>query len=701
MPPYAEDRRMGAIAMTDWLDFFDNRCVAATRRIASIGVMGMLVISMITFVDIILRFVFNSPIDGFNEVVEMTMAVAIAATFPAGVAQRVHINVDFMGKALSPGVRIWLKVFGNFLLLILFLLFAWRIGAHAAEVQARDQVLQILAWPVAPFFWVIAALMALASPVQFVMMMADIRNAVQGLPPQSSHHGEVPAGEKAPTSYPPLSGRMLIALAIVALVAVIAVIGGLEPITKGIGTVMPKDQGTMGLVYFGVMWVLILFLVPLAAAMGLIGFAGAVLVVGFEPALAAFGTEIEEFMTNINLAVLPLFLMMGSFATVAGLSKDIYDLAHTLLGHKRGGLGYATIGGCAGFGALTGSSLATAVTIGRVALPEMRRRGYAPDLATGCVAAGGTLGQLVPPSAPIVIYALLVEESIGRLFIAAVIPAVIAVVFYMIAIYISVRFFNKSAPPSEKPALSEVLTALRRAWGVLFLFVAVIGGIWGGVFTVNEAAAVGAALALAMGMAYGDIDRAQLMRALRNAVGAGGAFLFALFRGKLKGGALWEVMGETTQTTAMIYALILGAITFSFFMGVTGLPVILTDFVTGLELGRFGVIALLLVIYLILGAIMDPFAMMIITVPIVAPIVADLGFDLIWWGIIMVVVVETGLITPPFGINVFVLKGIAPDVPLTTVFKGVLPFVGADIVKLILLVIFPALVLWLPSTMVN
>lgn len=659
--------------MTDWLEFFDDRCVAATRRIASIGVLGMLVISMITFVDIFLRFVFNSPIDGFNEVVEMTMAVAIAATFPAGVAQRVHINVDFMGKMLSAGVRGWLKVFGNFLLLILFILFAWRIGAHAAEVQARDQVLQILEWPVAPFFWTISGLMALAAPVQFIMMMADIRNAVQGRPPQSASHGETPVPVQSSISYPALSGPLLLSLSIVALVAVVAVIGGLEPITKSIGTVMPKDQGAMGLVYFSVMWVLILFLVPLAAAMGLVGFAGAVLVVGFEPALAAFGTEIEEFMTNINLAVLPLFLMMGSFATVAGLSKDIYDLAHTLLGHKRGGLGYATIGGCAGFGALTGSSLATAVTIGKVALPEMRKRGYAPDLATGCVAAGGTLGQLVPPSAPIVIYALLVEESIGRLFIAAVIPAVIAVVFYMIAIYVSVRFFNKSAPPSVKPALTEVLTALRRAWGVLFLFVAVIGGIWGGVFTVNEAAAVG----------------------------AGGAFLFALFRGKLKGGAIWQVMGETTQTTAMIYALILGAITFSFFMGITGLPVILTDFVTGLDLGRFGVIALLLVIYLILGAIMDPFAMMIITVPIVAPIVTDLGFDLIWWGIIMVVVVETGLITPPFGINVFVLKGIAPDVPLTTVFKGVLPFVGADIVKLILLVMFPALVLWLPSTMVN
>ena len=633
----------------------------------------MLIISLLTFIDIILRAVFNSPIDGFNEVVEVTMAIAIAATFPAGLAQRVHLNVDFMGRWLGPRVRVWLKVAGDFLMLVLFILFAWRIGAIARDMGARDQVLQIMEWPVAPFMWFISVLMALGAPVQFIVMMANVRNAVQGRPPRDTGFGaDHDAPSAAQLTFPPMSGRTLLAMTIVGLIFVLFAMGTLDQTTAGIAKLVPKDKGAMGLTLFAVMWVLILLLVPLAAAMGLVGFFGAALVVGFEPALTAFGTQVEEFMNNINLAVLPLFLMMGSFATVAGLSGDVYNLAHTLMGHRRGGLAYATIGGCAGFGALTGSSLATAVTIGRVALPEMRQRNYAPDLATGCVVAGGTLGQLVPPSAPIVIYALLVEESIGRLFIAAVIPAIIAVALYMITIFIYVRLANKSAPPAGQPSLREILIACRRAWGVVALFAAVIGGIWGGIFTVNEAAAVG----------------------------AGGAFLFALFRGKLGGGAFWNVMGETTQTTAMIYALILGAINFSFFMGITGLPAILTNFVTGLDLGTMGVIVLLLVIYLLLGAIMDPFAMMIITVPIVTPIITDMGFDLIWWGIIMVVV-ETGLITPPFGINVFVLKGVAPDVPLQTVFRGVLPFVGADVVKLALLVFFPPLVLWLPTTMVG
>jgi C4-dicarboxylate transporter, DctM subunit len=365
--------------------------------------------------------------------------------------------------------------------------------------------------------------------------------------------------------------------------------------------------------------------------------------------------------------------MMGAFASVAGLSEDIYKLAHVLVGHRKGGLALATIGGCAGFGALTGSSLATAVTIGRVALPEMRERGYSPDLATGCVAAGGTLGQLVPPSSAIVIYAILVEESIGSLFVAAIVPAIIATVFYMITVSLYIRIAKKSAPATERPSRTEVFAALRQSWGVVVLFGVVIGGIYGGVFTVNEAAAVG----------------------------AGGAFLFALFRGKLHRDAIWEVMGETTQTTAMVYALIFGAVIFSFFIGTTGLTGIVTNYIGSLDLPAIWIIFLILFVYLLLGAIMDPFALMVITVPIVSPLIIDLGYDLIWFGIIMVVVVETGLITPPFGINVFVLKGVAGDVPMQTIFKGVLPFVAADIIKLILLVLFPSLILWLPSTMIN
>lgn len=649
----------------------DNSSIAITRRVAAFGVLGMLVISLLTVGDITLRFVFNAPIVGFNEVVEMVMALAIAATFPAGLAQRVHLNIDLLGGVLSLRLRCWLKPVGSFLLLLLFLLFTWRIGHHAAELSSIGQTTMILEWPLAPFIWVVSGLLALCAVIQFIVHLVDLKNAIAGLVPPRDFHGF--SSQQENLSGTELSSPQTVSLAIIVLVS-ISILGlYLHDITNFLPSILPTSKAALAIIFFFAMWTLILMLIPLAAAMGLIGLVGTILIVGYEPALGVIATETVEFLTNGNLAVLPLFLMMGAFASVAGLSADIYNLAHVMVGHRKGGLALATIGGCAGFGALTGSSLATAVTIGRVALPEMRERGYSPDLATGCVAAGGTLGQLVPPSSAIVIYAILVEESIGRLFIAAVIPAIIATIFYMITVSLYIRFANKSAPATERPSRPEVFAALRRSWGVVLLFGVVIGGIYGGIFTVNEAAAVG----------------------------AGGAFLFALFRGKLHRNAIWEVMGETTQTTAMIYALIFGAVIFSFFIGTTGLTGIVTDYIGGLDLPAIGIIFLILLVYLLLGAIMDPFALMVITVPIVSPLIIDLGYDLIWFGIIMVVVVETGLITPPFGVNVFVLKGIAGDVPMQTIFKGVLPFVAADIVKLILLVFFPALILWLPSTMIN
>ena len=610
-------------------------CAVATRRIAFLGVLAMLAISLATALDISLRAAFNAPISGFNEIVEVLMAVAIAACFPAGFAQKVHLNVDFLGARLGDGVRAWLEALGALLLLFLFVFLAWRLGVVAADLAAQGRTTILLGWPVAPFLWTVSGLFGLGALVQLVMVAVGF---------------EAAAGRRTGGA----SGRT-VAIATVGTIVLIAVaVTRLDSIVSWIAPAMPTDAVVLSAVLFAVVWMLILLLVPVAAAMGLIGLVGAAMVLGTEPALVVLGTEALEFLTNINLAVLPLFLMMGSFASVAGLSSDIYGLAHALVGHRRGGLALATIGGCAGFGALTGSSLATAVTIGRVALPEMRDRGYSAGLATGCVA-------------------ILVEESIGRLFIGALIPALVAIALYMITVAVVARLSPDSAPDAGRAERGALWAALRRSSLALLLFGVVIGGIYGGIFTATEAAAVG----------------------------AGGAFLIALARGRLGGGAFWQVMGETTATTAMIYVLILGAVTFSFFVGAAGMPNALAAFVESLGLSRYGVIVLLLAIYLLLGAIMDPFAMMVITVPIVTPLVTGLGFDIVWWGIVMVSVVETGLITPPFGINVFVLKGVAPDVPLSTVFRGVLPFVTADIVRLAILVAFPALVLWLPSTMVN
>jgi len=364
--------------------------------------------------------------------------------------------------------------------------------------------------------------------------------------------------------------------------------------------------------------------------------------------------------------------MMGSFAAVSGMSDDMYRLGHVLLSRYRGGLALATIGGCAGFGALTGSSPATAATIGRVAIPEMRARGYSPALATGCCAAGGTLGPIVPPgSGPIIVFALLTEASIGQLFVASVGPAVLTILFYFATVMLYVRLAPGAAPPTRTRDPGELGATARQCVPVGILFALVMGGLYFGVFTDTESAAVGAF----------------------------GAFLFAAWRGKLGRGAFWAVMAETTATTAMIYALIFGAQIFSFFVGVSTLTQSATAWVGSLNLSPLAVMAVILLGYLALGSLMEAFAVMVITVPIVTPLVLSLGFDLVWWGIIMLIVVEVGMIHPPLGLNVFVLKSITPDVPLWTIYRGVLPFCAADLIKLILLVLIPAITLWLPGTM--
>ncbi len=641
-----------AAAEPHGLDRIEAECARVTRPIAFVGVLAMLIVAGATLVDVLGRWFFNAPIPALNEVVAEVFAVGVAACIPSGLAQSVNLTVDILAKWITGRLAAWLAAAGAVLLLVFVALLAWRIEVFAQSLAEQHRITIILRWPEAPFMHAVAFLFAAGTLVQAVVAANALRKA-------ATLRGVAPA---------PLSAR--VAVGIVAAIA-LAIAAYAVSDFEGLGELAQHNPELSVLIAFLFLWAFLLGLMPLAAVMAMMGLFGAALFIGFGPSFGAFGTEPAGFLTNSQVAVLPLFLMMGSFAATAGLSDDIYALAHALFGGFRGGLALATIGGCAGFGAVTGSSIACAATIGRVALPEMRARGYAPHLTTGCIAAGGTLGQLVPPSAPIVIFALLTEASIGQLFIAAVGPALLAVAFYLITIALFVRFAPGTVPERSRIELDELIAAMRRSVGVVFLFVCVIGGLYSGVFTATESAAVGAFA----------------------------TFLFALGRGRLNGGAFWRVMAETTATTALIYGLIFGALIFSFFVGVSALPETATRLVGGLNLSPLGIIAVLLVLYLMLGCVMDLFAVMVITVPIVTPLVTHLGFDLVWWGIIMVVVIETGLITPPFGLNVFVLKSMVPDVPLGTIFRGVMPFVAADLLKLVLLVLFPAIVLWLPSTM--
>jgi len=429
------------------------------------------------------------------------------------------------------------------------------------------------------------------------------------------------------------------------------------------------DPVTIVLVGLGGMFVLILAHVPLGVAMAIAGITGFGLLSGFRPALSLLSNETNSAFTSLDLATIPLFIMMGGFASAAGLSEDLYRVAYALMGHRRGGLAMATIAGSAGFGAVCGSSIATTATFGKVSLPSMLARRYDAGFATGTVAAGGTLGILVPPSVIMVIYAVLAEQLILTVYAAAIIPAILAVVLHWMAIGAYVRFRPDAAPAGERMSWPERWREIRRSWAVVLLILIVLGGITFGVFTATEGAAVGAAL----------------------------AFVFAVARRSLDRRTLWSTLTDVASTSGMIYVIIIGASIFSYFVAVSHAPEAMIKAISGSGLSIPVILTLLMLMYLVLGAVFDEVAAMVITLPFVLPLIKSWGFDPVWWGIINVVLIELGMLIPPIGMNVFVVHGIAPGVALAAIYRGVTPYIAANLVRLAILLAFPALSLWLPT----
>jgi TRAP transporter, DctM subunit len=409
--------------------------------------------------------------------------------------------------------------------------------------------------------------------------------------------------------------------------------------------------------------------VPIGVAMGMVGMVGLILLVGFEPAVIKSGVVLFETVSRYELGVLPLFLLMAHLCFAAGASRDFFDAAARIIGHRRGGLALASIGGCAGFGAISGSSLATAATIGLIALPEMRKRGYSDALATGSIAAGGTLGSIIPPSGALIVFGILAEQSIGTLFTAAIVPGITQALFYMITIMILCRWRPSIGPATEKASWAERRAALLRISDIGGLIVLVIGGIALGWFTPTEAASLGAV----------------------------GSLLLCVLRRKLTAQALRTALAETLRTAGMIYVVIIGALLFSVFMSFTGLAEQVSSFMNGLEGGRIMAIIAMTLMLLLLGSVLDGLALMLLTTPILLPIVIDLGLSPIWFGVYLVRTMEIGFIHPPVGINLYVIQSIAPDVTLSRMFKGVLPFLAADFLHLALLIAVPGLALALPE----
>ena len=427
----------------------------------------------------------------------------------------------------------------------------------------------------------------------------------------------------------------------------------------------------VAIIGFVVLFSLMLLRVPIGMAMGLVGVTGFSYIVGGYPALKMVGQTSMRTVTDYTFGVIPMFLLMGAFVSNSGMSRELFRAANGFVGHLRGGLGFATVAACGGFAAISGSSVATAATFSTVAYPEMRRYGYPQSFATGVIAAGGTLGAMLPPSTVLAVYGIITEQDIGKLFIAGVLPGILAASMYMGTVAIIGFVRPNFLPRAPRHSWKERIAGLRDVWATMLLFLFVIGGLYGGLFTPTEA----------------------------GGMGAGGAFLIGVLRGRLYRAEIRRSLLQATRTAAAVFTVLIGALLFGYFLTVTQTPQKVTEFLTGLGLGRYGVLALIMLMYLVLGCLMDSLAMVILTVPIIFPVITHLGFDPIWFGIIIVMTVELGLIHPPVGMIVFVIKSVVQDVSFSTIFKGVLPFIITDLIRLVILIAFPIIALWLPSRM--
>jgi tripartite ATP-independent transporter DctM subunit len=429
------------------------------------------------------------------------------------------------------------------------------------------------------------------------------------------------------------------------------------------------SPGMIGLIGLLSLLGMLAFRVPVAIAMVVVGLAGVWSMRNQTVALSYLASETFTVASQAEFAVIPLFILMGNVATESGMSRRLYDAAYSWLGGFRGGLASATVVGCAGFSALSGSSVASAMTMGRVSLGEMERFNYSPRLATGSVAAGGTLGILIPPSTGFVLYAILTQESIGRLFLAGVIPGLMLTGLFVLTIWLLALWNPGLGPRGPRTTLAATVAALP----VMGLVLATIGGIYTGLFSPVEAAAVGALLAILHGLATRGLSLAGLLKALTDSV----------------------------ATTAAVMLILIGAHVFGPFLAMTGVPTAVGNFLTGLDLGPTGVLIAILLCYVVLGCFLKGFSMLVLTLPIFFPVVTALGFDPIWFGVVIVLVLEMGLITPPVGVNVFIVKSVAPKVPLSEVFIGVAPFLVAMVVMVILLIVWPDIALFLPRSMIG
>lgn len=626
---------------TGFIARFKNLTTSMANGTSLVSMAGYVALMILMALDSIMRYVFSAPIEGSEEVVELTLVVAVFTGMAYTQVKKGHIGVDIVYSFLKPGVRRVIDSISSLLIAILLFLVIWQSVLRAGRVTEETTVAFFI--PITPFYLVLA----MACTVWLLVVLADFLQSTS----------EVMASKQRNLQVGLIAGGLL-TLLVSAVLTVPLLPLRIDPMTAGI----------LGLV---VILPVLLTNIPVGFALAGLGLIGLGLLQGIGFAIVPFGQVPFTEGSEYNMSIIPLFVLMGELVYVFGLGQDLYAAAHRWLARLPGGLASATVGACAGFASICGSTVATAVTMATVALPEMKRYKYEPGLATGCCAAGGIIGTMIPPSIAFVIYGILTQQSIGRLFIAGIVPGVLMTVFFIATITLRCWRNPQMGPPGPRSSAREKLASLKLVWSTLVLFLFVMGGIYTGIFTAIEAGGMGAIGALVIGAVMRRFTMAGFIKALRS----------------------------TITVSGMVFLLFIGATIFAKFVALSRLPFVMADYITGSGLPQLLVIILIIFIFLVLGMVMPSYPVMILIVPIVFPAVEAMGYDPIWFGVMMVLMTEIGALTPPVAIDVFAVAGVAKDVPMNTIYRGVTPFIFALIIVAALLVAFPQIAIFLPTLM--
>jgi tripartite ATP-independent transporter DctM subunit len=622
------------------------RAIAIPIGVSTVGVVIAILFTMMVLIvsEILFRFFFRQSIPGVIEVTEFMMITLAFFGMGNTALKKGHLTVDLVTEHLPRRVQAVLDVFTGLFCLVVVFVMAWQAGLQVGAMRESGDTTGVLGIPYYPMF----ILVAFGVSLFLLVLLADFFDSLVETVGSQGHRW----------------------------IRLASIFMGVLVLAAGLYWLWQSDRGSRSVV--GIVMLLVLFLLvfarmPIGLAMAFTGFVGFSYLRNFHSGLSLVGIVPLRITESYLLCAVPLFLLMGQFASMSGMSRDLYSTLRAWLGSLRGGLAISTIAGCAAFAAITSSSVVCALTMSALASPEMKRYGYASSLSAGSLAVGGTLGILIPPSMGFILYGILTEQSIGKLFLAGFIPGIILASLLILTVYIICRSHPGMGPPGPPSTFQEKMTSLKNVWEAAVLFGVVMGGLYGGFFTATEAAAIGCMGALLLALAKRKLGKKEFVNSFR----------------------------EAGQMTAMVFVLMIGAYIFNYFLALTRLPFELVGYIGSFEINRFLVLALVLVVYLFLGCIMDVFAAMILTLPLVHPLMTQMGFDPVWFGVIMVILLEVGLITPPIGMNVFFIAGANKDVPMSTIFLGSAFFLPAFFVCLLILICFPQLTLFLPDLIIG